>query len=58
MARRSEHSLEQIKEMVLNAAETIIIEDGAQALTVRKVALEIGYTVGNIIWCSPICRMC
>lgn len=48
MARRSEHSLDQIKEMVLNAAETIIVENGAQALTVRKVALEIGYTVGSI----------
>ncbi len=48
MARRSEHSLEQIKEMVLNAAEAIIIEDGAEALTVRKVALDIGYTVGSI----------
>lgn len=34
--------------MVLNAAETIIIEDGIEALTVRKIALEIGYTVGSI----------
>lgn len=48
MARRSEHSQEQIKEMVLNAAETIIIEEGVEALTVRKIAMEIGYTVGSI----------
>ena len=48
MARRSEHSLEEIREMVLNAAENIVIEDGFSALTVRKIALEIGYTVGSI----------
>ncbi len=48
MARRSEHTQEQIKEMVLKAAENIVIEDGFKALTVRKVALEIGYTVGSI----------
>lgn len=48
MARRSEHSQEQIKEMVLVAAETIVVEEGINALTVRKIALEIGYTVGSI----------
>jgi len=48
MARRSEHSLEQIREMVLNAAETIVIEEGFSALTVRRIALEIGYTIGSI----------
>ncbi len=48
MARRSEHSQEQIKEMVLKAAEIIVTEEGAAALTVRKIALEIGYTVGTI----------
>ncbi|OQW71864.1 MAG: TetR family transcriptional regulator [Proteobacteria bacterium ST_bin11] len=48
MARRSEHSQEQIKEMVLVAAETIVSEDGSGALTVRKIAMEIGYTVGSI----------
>ena len=34
--------------MVLAAAETIIIEEGFNALTVRKIAMEIGYTVGSI----------
>ncbi|MDD5580628.1 MAG: TetR/AcrR family transcriptional regulator [Methylobacter sp.] len=48
MARRSEHSLEEIREMVLGAAETIVIEKGFSALTMRKIALEIGYTVGSI----------
>ena len=48
MARRSEHSLEEIKAMVLDAAETIVIEEGFPALKVRKIAVEIGYTVGSI----------
>jgi len=48
MARRSEHSQEEIKEMVLQATETIIIEEGFSAVNVRKIALEIGYTVGSI----------
>lgn len=48
MARRSEHTQEQIREMVLNAAESIVIQEGFDALTVRKVAMAIGYTVGSI----------
>lgn len=48
MARRNEHTLEQIRSMVLNAAESIVVADGFQALTVRKIALDIGYTVGSI----------
>lgn len=34
--------------MVLDAAETIIINEGYSALTVRRVAMQIGYTVGSI----------
>ncbi len=34
--------------MVLVAAETIVAEEGFAALKVRKIALEIGYTVGSI----------
>jgi AcrR family transcriptional regulator len=48
MARRSEHSQKEIKDMVLKAAETIVIEEGFQELKVRKVAMDIGYTVGSI----------
>ncbi len=48
MARRSEHSQEEIKEMVLKAAETIIIDEGFSGLKVRKIAMEIGYTVGSV----------
>ncbi|MFA5983120.1 MAG: WHG domain-containing protein [Methylococcaceae bacterium] len=48
MARRSEHSQQQIREMVLNAAQAIVIEEGFVGLTVRKIAMSIDYTVGSI----------
>jgi AcrR family transcriptional regulator len=48
MARRNQHSQEEIKAMVLAAAEAIVIEHGGSALTVRKIAMRIGYTVGSI----------
>ncbi len=48
MARRSEHSQEQIREMVLSAAEKIVVERGFDGLTMRRIAGRIGYTVGSI----------
>ncbi|POZ51604.1 TetR/AcrR family transcriptional regulator [Methylovulum psychrotolerans] len=48
MARRNQHSLETIKAMVLSAAETLVIEQGSSALTIRNIAAQIGYTVGSI----------
>ncbi|HEY5141506.1 MAG TPA: TetR family transcriptional regulator, partial [Methylococcales bacterium] len=34
--------------MILDAAERIVTEEGFSALKVRKIAVEIGYTVGSI----------
>jgi len=48
MARRTEHSEAQIKDMVLQAAQTLVTEEGVGALKVREIAMEIGYTVGCI----------
>lgn len=48
MARRNKHSLDEIREMVLAAAETIIVDEGSSALTARRIAMNIGYTVGSI----------
>lgn len=48
MARRNDHNLEEIKGLILSAAEEIVIEQGYDALTVRKIAMRIGYTVGSI----------
>ena len=47
MARRSDHSREEIHDMALEAADRIILEQGYGGLTGRKVASEIGYTVGT-----------
>lgn len=48
MARRYEHSQEEIKAMVLRAASKIVVEEGAAALNVRHIAKNIGYTVGSV----------
>ncbi len=48
MAKRSEHSSEELKALILNAAEIIVSEEGISALNVRRIAREIGYTVGSI----------
>ncbi|KPJ93896.1 MAG: hypothetical protein AMJ53_06330 [Gammaproteobacteria bacterium SG8_11] len=48
MARRSEHSKEQIRDMALQAAENIVAADGLLGLSARKIAKQIGYTVGTL----------
>lgn len=48
MARRNEHSREEIREMALNAAEAILAEEGYKGLTARKLAAAIDYTVGTL----------
>lgn len=48
MARRSDHSREELREMTLAAAESIVAEQGYEGLSARKVASEIGYTVGTL----------
>lgn len=48
MARRSDHSRDQIHEMALQAAETILAEEGFGALSARRIAAAMGYTVGTL----------
>lgn len=48
MARRSDHSREELREMALSAAEKIVVEQGLEGLSARKVAAAIGYTVGTL----------
>lgn len=48
MARRSDHSREELREMALSAAEKIVMEHGYGGLSARKVATAIGYTVGTL----------
>ena len=48
MARRSDHSREEIREMALAAAERIVVEQSHRGLSARKVAAAIGYTLGTL----------
>jgi Uncharacterized protein conserved in bacteria len=48
MARRGEHSREEIRGMALAAAERIVAQQGYTGLSARKIAAEIGYTVGSL----------
>jgi AcrR family transcriptional regulator len=48
MARRGEHSSEEIRQMALDAAETIVAREGYPGLSTRKVAAAIRYTVGTL----------
>lgn len=48
MARRSDHSRDEIREMALAAAEGLVSEQGYEGLSARKVASAIGYTVGTL----------
>jgi len=48
MARRSDHSRDELREMTLTAAEQIVVEQGYEGLSARKVAAAIGYTVGTL----------
>ena len=48
MARRNDHSREEIQAMAIQAAITILNEEGVQGLSTRKVATAIGYTAGTL----------
>lgn len=46
--RRSEHSAEEIRELILAASEKIVEEQGYSGLSARKIANEIGYNVAML----------
>jgi AcrR family transcriptional regulator len=48
MARRSDHTREQLHDMAISASETIVSKQGISALSTRKVAAEIGYSAGTL----------
>jgi AcrR family transcriptional regulator len=48
MARRSDHSREELSELVIQAARTIAAAEGWQAVTMRAIAGRIGYAPGSI----------
>lgn len=48
MARRNDHSREELKTLILETAWTITGLEGFEALTARKLADQIGYTPGTL----------
>lgn len=48
MARRNDHSREEIQAMAIEAAISILNEEGPGSVSTRKVAKAIGYTVGTL----------
>jgi AcrR family transcriptional regulator len=48
MARRSDHSREELKELAIQAGLDIIKNEGFSKFSARKVAAKIGYTVGTL----------
>lgn len=48
MARRSDHSRAELKEMAVEAGHRLICANGFRNFSARKVASEIGYTIGTI----------
>jgi len=48
MARRNEHTRDEMKQLILSAAMDIVENEGFSALKVRRIAAEIDYTVAAI----------
>ncbi len=48
MARRNDHSKEQLVALVINAALTLVDELGPSGVTARRIADRIGYTPGTL----------
>ncbi|MEH6629747.1 MAG: TetR/AcrR family transcriptional regulator [Halopseudomonas aestusnigri] len=48
MARRVDHSHEQLREMILEAAQNLVEADGYPSLSMRKIGSSIGYSPGTI----------
>ena len=48
MARRSDHTPEQLKTLMIKVGLKLIRKDGFRSFSARKVASEVGYTVGSV----------
>jgi len=48
MARRSDHSREELKELALKSAEELLNSKSASELSTRQIATKMGYTVGTL----------
>lgn len=48
MARRSDHSREELLELMVSTGERLMAEEGLAKFSARKLAAEVGYTVGTV----------
>ena len=48
MARRKDHTREELKSLILDAAWQVTGQDGLPALTARRIGTQIGYAPGTI----------
>lgn len=48
MGRRGDHSYQQLSDMIIKAAYQQVERDGYAKVSTRKIASEIGYTVGTL----------
>lgn len=48
MARRSDHTREELRDLILQSAWKIIEKEGFSGLSVRRIATQIGYAPGTI----------
>lgn len=48
MARRSDHTREELKELALKSAEDLLNDKSASELSTRQIATKMGYTVGTL----------
>lgn len=48
MARRKDHTREELTQLAIDAGQELVIKEGPSALTARRVASEIGYTAGTL----------
>ena len=48
MGRRSDHTREEQRDLILEAGRKIIEKEGLRGLTLRRIARDIGYTAGSL----------
>jgi AcrR family transcriptional regulator len=48
MARRTDHSREELADLVIRAAEALASEEGLRGVAMRRIATAIGYAPGSI----------
>lgn len=48
MARRADHTRDELKELAIDAGRQLIQEEGFSGFSARKAAARIGYTVGTL----------